>query len=154
MTNSRNIHFAPLRLRPVTVLLAMILAVAAGLSMQFVAHATDVTPNTSDNVAASISAGINYNCEIRGDGTIACWGNNDDEQASPPAGTFIQVSSGTIHTCAIKSDHTIVCWGDNSEGEASPPAGNFNQVSVGDLHSCAIKNDDTITCWGNNDDNQ
>ena len=49
---------------------------------------------------------------MRTDGTLACWGDNDDGQATPPAGTFTQVSAGVSHTCGVRTDGTLACWGD------------------------------------------
>jgi len=42
----------------------------------------------------TISAGTNHTCGIQSDGTLICWGLNDEGQASPPEGTFRQVSAG------------------------------------------------------------
>jgi alpha-tubulin suppressor-like RCC1 family protein len=55
------------------------------------------------------------------DGTITCWGENYDGQASPPVGSFASVSAYS-HTCGVKTDGSIACWGDNTYGEATPPA--------------------------------
>ncbi len=120
----------------------------------FVTQAADISPNLTGNIVTMLSAGANYNCEIRSDSTVGCWGNNDDAQSTAPAGTFTQVSAGDVHTCAIKTDGKIICWGDDSEGQTVPPTDSFKQISAGFLHTCGIKNDDQIACWGNNDDDQ
>ena len=94
-------------------------------------------------------------CALRSTGSIACWGDNSDGQATPPAGHFTAVSAGGAHTCALRSDGSIACWGDNSDGQASPPAGtDFTAVSAGNGHTCALRSDGSIACWGDNSDGQ
>ena len=41
----------------------------------------------------SVSAGNYHTCGVRSDGSVACWGNNEDGQATPPAGSFVSVSA-------------------------------------------------------------
>ena len=43
------------------------------------------------NSAPSLPA-ASHSCGLRTDGTIACWGRNEDGQADPPAGRFSSVS--------------------------------------------------------------
>jgi hypothetical protein len=87
---------------------------------------------------------------VKADGTLACWGDNEDGQATPPAGTFTVVSAGAFHTCGLKTDGTLACWGDNEHGQATPPAGTFTVVSAGAYHTCGVKTDGTLLCWGEN----
>jgi len=54
-------------------------------------------------------------------GTVVCWGDNENGQASPPAGTFSQVSAGGFHSCGVTTSGAVECWGNNEEGQASPP---------------------------------
>ena len=86
---------------------------------------------------------------MKTDGTVACWGNDEDGRATPPGGKFISVSAGEKHTCGVRTDGTVVCWGDDSYGQATPPGGEFASVSVGDDHTCGVRTDGTVECWGN-----
>jgi hypothetical protein len=70
---------------------------------------------------AQLSASGLYNCGIKTDGTLACWGYNYFGQASPPPGTFTAVSAGDAHACAVRTDGALLCWGANSTGQATPP---------------------------------
>ena len=36
---------------------------------------------------ASVRAGFDYTCGVRSDGSVACWGDNYDGQATPPGGS-------------------------------------------------------------------
>src|SRR6266849_3564627 len=94
-------------------------------------------------VAGSIDAGRHHTCGIKKNGTLACWGDNNDGQATPPKGTFSAVSAGGYHTCGLKHSGKLACWGDNFNGQATPPAGTFTAVSAGGSHSCAIRTDAT-----------
>ena len=61
----------------------------------------------------AISSGANHVCAIAEDGSIMCWGNDDDGQVSdrPRSGRFTQISSGDNHTCALRDDGAVICWG-------------------------------------------
>jgi len=98
--------------------------------------------------SGAISAGSNFTCGIRTDGTLVCWGDPTLGWTIPP-GTFSQISSGFSHACAVGTDATLACWGDNSSGQVSPlPTGTFSQVSSGNGFTCAVMTDQTLTCWG------
>ena len=105
---------------------------------------------------ASVSAGWQNTCGVRGDGSVACWGRNINGETTPPSGEFDSVSAGgsaiarRYHTCGLKSDGSVACWGSNSLGQATPPAGEFTSVSAGWLHNCGVKRDGSIACWGSN----
>jgi alpha-tubulin suppressor-like RCC1 family protein len=102
----------------------------------------------------SVAAGYAHGCGVRGDGTLACWGDNTHGQALPPAGTFSQVSAGRAHSCAVNGDGTLACWGDNSWFQATPPTGTFSQVSASNAFSCGVKGDGTLACWGYDEQGQ
>ena len=79
-----------------------------------------------------------HSCGLRSDGTIACWGWNNDwfleeylGQAEAPGGVFSAVSAGELHSCGLRSDGTIACWGYNHDGRAEAPGGVFSAVSAG-----------------------
>ena len=56
------------------------------------------TPPTGSFV--SVSAGSEYTCGVRSDGSgRSCWGWDEYGQSTPPAGSFNSVSAGSEHTC-------------------------------------------------------
>ena len=65
--------------------------------------------------------GGSHSCGLRTDNTITCWGNNDFEQAEPPAGTFHTVSAGTHHSCGLRTDDTIAAGATTTTGKPSRP---------------------------------
>lgn len=83
----------------------------------------------STNPAVDLSVGWNHSCALLDDGTIACWGRNDDGQLGDGTTTdneeayvldigdstapAIEVSAGKNHTCAVTEDDELFCWGDN-----------------------------------------
>jgi alpha-tubulin suppressor-like RCC1 family protein len=99
-------------------------------------------------------SGVSAFCGRIADGTLACWGNDSDGQATPPPGTFTDVDMGSLHGCGVKSDGSVECWGRNLYGESTEPPGTFTQVAAGLFHSCAITDTGSITCWGFNGNGQ
>ena len=159
MILSLNIYALVYKLRQrhvITIVAALLLTITVYANIQSVAYAAEMQPNQPDTVVTSLSAGQNHNCEIKSDNTVACWGLNDDGEASPLVGAFTQVAAGAFHTCALKNDGTVACWGDNSSLQSTPPSGTFSQITVGASHSCAIKNDGSgaVVCWGEDGDSQ
>ena len=55
-----------------------------------------------------VDLGLTYGCAVHMDGTLACWGENNEFR--PPSGTFGTVSAGANMACAIRTDETPVCW--------------------------------------------
>ena len=109
-----------------------------------------------DDPFVSVSAGGFHTCGVKADGSMVCWGFNEDTfynytgQANPPAGSFRSVSAGLLHNCAVRTDGSVACWGDNSEDQSDPPRGEFRFVSAGLYHTCAVNTDSIVECWGSN----
>jgi hypothetical protein len=94
---------------------------------------------------------------VRGNGTLACWGNNESGQATPPSGAeFVKVAAGAKNSCAVRVDGSVTCWGYASEviDINEPPPGAFVDVSVGGYHACGVRPDATLACWGANNNSQ
>ena len=104
----------------------------------------------------AVAAGWVHTCGLQADGTLACWGYNDDGRTTVPSNpNWVQVSTGSYHTCGLQADGTLACWGDNWEGQTSVPSNpNWVQVSAGDQHTCGLQADGTLVCWGYNSDGQ
>jgi alpha-tubulin suppressor-like RCC1 family protein len=69
-------------------------------------------------------------CGVRTDGSLYCWGRNDEGQLGlgdnmarltpTRVGTdsdWVSVAAGRFHTCALKRDRSVLCTGRNDEGE-------------------------------------
>ena len=64
----------------------------------------------------SIGAGYYHTCAARLDhGTAECWGENSNNEATPPVGaSFSVISGGEYFTCGISRDTGFpVCFGSN-----------------------------------------
>jgi len=78
-----------------------------------------------------MALGGSHTCALIADGTVRCWGSNQNGQVgngstatavSSPAlvigiGDAIAITGGFIHTCALLASGGIKCWGDNGSGE-------------------------------------
>ena len=117
------------------------------------------TSDLTEWTLVSISAGTLHTCGVRRNGSVICWGSNEDEfgnvfgQATPPEGEFDSISTGLLHTCGVKRDDSVACWGWGEDGQAAPPEEEFDSVSAGLLHTCGVKRDGSVA-WGWNKDGQ
>jgi len=136
----------------------------------------------STNLTGVASLALSYeaSCALKTDGTVWCWGDNNDWQLGTDPSTSVtgstyarqvpnlssikSISSGDYHTCVIKSDDTPWCWGTGSMGQlgngsfsTSVPSavtlagvGTVKAIAGGYGHTCVIKSDDVVGCWGSN----
>ena len=105
-------------------------------------------PDSSDGYSSVVADLGEHTCALKLDGQVVCWGNNDYDHTSAPAGNFIEICNGYNHTCALHSDGKAVCWGRNHYGQASPPDGNFTDTSAGADCTCGLNTNGTVVCWG------
>ena len=139
-----------------------------------------LTPTKESNGATTwrqVSAGTHHTCSVKTDGTMWCWGRNQNGQLGVndttnrntpvQVGTGVdwrQVDCGTTHSSAVKIDGTLWSWGNNYSGQlginntenANTPVTTFlegndwKSVSCGGYHTAAIKTDGSLWCWGRN----
>ncbi len=131
-------------------------------------------------VSRVASAGNGHTCNVRYNGTIACWGQNEHGQLGDgskkgsevpiqvaPDPVWVSVASGARHTCALRNDSWLWCWGWNEHGQLGTGSNQdqyqplltgagsrWTQIAAGGVHSCAIRDDGTLWCWGNNNHGQ
>ena len=125
--------------------------VSCGIKMNGTAHCWSAGGSYEIEHGGSfetISVGHWHICAVRVGGTVACWGENNYGQATPPDGTFTSVSAGDLQTCGVRTDGTLACWGANWHGRSTPPEGKFQSVSTLWDHSCGLRTDGTAKCWG------
>jgi len=135
-----------------------------------------VPPSCGENALRTIVAGGAHACALRADGSVGCWGRNDDGQLgdgtrtprSLPAAvsglTATAIAAGQRHTCAVRSGGTVACWGADDAGQLGDGGGVSRDepvavanltgavsVAAGADFSCAVLNDGTVRCWGADD---
>ena len=99
--------------------------------------AVDVAPG---HMVKEVALGGEHTCALLDDGSVKCWGHNDQGQlglgdeidrgddagemgnALPfvdlgPGRTAARITAGLNHTCAILDDGSVKCWGDNFAGQ-------------------------------------
>ena len=135
---------------------------------------------TGITTAIAIQAGIFHTCALLADGTLRCWGRNDEgrlgngttaDSSTPTIVSGIApaaAAAGAEHACALLQDGTVRCWGDNNWGQlgngspvgatATTPAAAVTGIttamaaSSGAEHTCALLQDGSVQCWGRNTD--
>jgi len=122
-----------------------------------------------------VALGFSHTCARLSDGTVRCWGRNDDgrlgngtftQRSSTPVTVSgltdaVQVVAGGYHSCARRQNGGVVCWGSNLSGQlgnggtadsAVPVAvsglSNITTISAGTSHVCAIDAARNVYCWG------
>ena len=78
------------------------------------------SPSLPSGTFTSLSAGFGHTCGLRTDGAVACWGLNDQGEASPPPGAFASVTVGDNFSCGLRPNGAAECWGYN-DGRTTPP---------------------------------
>jgi len=124
--------------------------------------------------AIAISAGGNHVCALIVDGTVDCWGQNEDFEVCSPqsvntttcgmpvAGVYqaSAISTGSNHTCALSAGYAT-CWGNNGQYELGTTSSTYgpvqvsglqyaSSISAGDLFTCATLFTGAVQCWGYN----
>ena len=135
-------------------------------------------------VLTQVSTGSYHTCTILDDGSISCWGKNDNGQLGdgtrlargtpakvllPLGRSATALSAGSYHTCAVLDDGSTKCWGANSFGQLGDgsteesifprnadlgPGSTALAVTTGESHTCALLDDGSIKCWGENTNGQ
>ena len=87
----------------------------------------------------SLYAGDLHVCALDGDGSVWCWGANEEgqlgtaanslfeadaRQTVPPVMGIVSIAAGPAHTCALGSQGEVWCWGRNTSGQVSWPRRN------------------------------
>lgn len=88
----------------------------------------------TNRTAVEISAGAEHTCARLDDGTIKCWGSNENGQLGSQADPTVSQSS-TPQTVELGSNKGI-------------------QLTTGGAHSCVLLHNGKITCWGRNQEGQ
>jgi Regulator of chromosome condensation (RCC1) repeat/Putative metal-binding motif len=87
-------------------------------------------------------------CGVRKNGSVVCWGNDDQGQCAAPRGKFTRVATGEGFSCAIDSAGEVTCWGEVPGDEGAIPAGPFERIAAGTGFACGLRAEGTAACWG------
>jgi hypothetical protein len=131
---------------------------------------------TEITTATTIAASGAHTCAVLSDGTIRCWGSNQNGQLGdgtttarltpvPVVGVTgaTGIDAGVDHTCARLADGTVRCWGGNQYGQLGDGTTTSRLIPVrvggittatgiaaGNGQSCALLADGSVRCWGAN----
>lgn len=131
--------------------------------------------------ATVIAAGSRHTCAVD-DGTVQCWGSNEDGQLGDGTMTDsvlpilvtlpaqpIAIALQTYSSCALLVDGTAWCWGEGTFGQLGDGMMTDNPTptrvdiatplraiaaNVRGEHVCAIDDSDDVWCWGLNNAGQ
>ena len=146
----RGISVFRLRCYPALFLAALVLTLTVAACDDAVEE-VEKGEETTYGELASVSAGADYTCGVKADGSLACWGANNFGQASPPQGEFASVSAASNYACGVKTDGSLACWGADYLDQTLPPEGNFSSVSAKYHHACGVRTDGSVECWGDDE---
>ena len=93
-----------------------------------------------------VSAGEQHTCGVKTNGSVACWGDDEYGQSTPPSGKFASVSAGDRHTCGVKTNGSVACWGDYDEESIRQMPGEFTSISVSFIDTCGVRTNGSIAC--------
>ena len=144
-----------------------------------------VATNTlgSGRTAIDITAGGEHTCAVLDDGSIVCWGRNNNgqlgdnttSQRTSPTQTVplprpaVAVEAGFDFTCALMDNGSVMCWGSGSSGRlgnggggvlvptfTNPIPGGRKAVAIdiSHYHACAVLEDGYVACWGPGNNNR
>ena len=98
---------------------------------------------------SQLASGGSFSCGLLVDGTLTCWGADNQGQVSgAPGGVFTQVSAHVEDVCGVRGDGAVVCWGRDLFMDRTPPAISFTYVSAGRYHTCGLDGSGAAVCWG------
>jgi alpha-tubulin suppressor-like RCC1 family protein len=136
------------------------------------------TPTPTPPPAVSVASGVFHSCALLENGTVKCWGRNNEvgqlgNGTLTTSSTAVTVTgltgataiyAGRDQSCAVLADGTAKCWGKNNfnqlgDVEPSPYSttpmtvqgvSNIISLAVGTNHTCALVQGGTVKCWGSN----
>ncbi len=106
---------------------------------------------------AAVAVGEAFDCGLRGDGSMRCWGHGAPAGGADIAGPFAEVAAGKCGACAVRRDTgALQCWLRRMQflpgvkpGDAITvaPKG-VRGVTVMDNGVCAVLDDGRARFWG------
>jgi alpha-tubulin suppressor-like RCC1 family protein len=111
---------------------------------------SNIPPSASNGVA--VAAGGQFSVLLRGDGSVAVWGDNTGGQTNVPASAtnIVAVSAGANHVLGLRADGTLLSWGSISSIPNYVFATNILDIASGSDHIVAVRRDGTVIAYGNN----
>jgi len=97
-----------------------------------------------------VSAGGRHSCGLRSDGSVVCWGSDEDGQAASPNATTAGLPVAVFHAPCGPFDGRDDCWWDFEDrlGDALLAAAPLPRHGS---HQCVVGSDGGVVCWGANE---
>lgn len=104
-------------------------------------------PVASGVLACAVTRVGYGSCALTLDGTIHCWGGEDQLfDPPPPDETFVDVVLGGFHGCALKRSGEAVCFGRHLATEIPDERWSQLAAKTGVL-TCGVTQDERVRCW-------
>jgi len=105
--------------------------------------------NVPPGLFVDLTLGSKHSCALTEEGSVACWGGNDEEyyEEPPPLGPQTSIDAGDLYTCGVGTDHIVRCGGSPESEESLIPVSTYLAVDAGLYHTCGLTTEARIRCW-------
>lgn len=126
-------------------------ALTAGLAALLAVFVPAPVSNAQTPYPKQLSLGELQSCELMSDGSVKCWGLNNEGQVINLPGPYAQVSASIESTCVLSidgsQDYCYGHWGSPLMVDAVGKLGPFTQLADRLAGACGLRPNGDVLCW-------